>query len=401
MRILTIPHAYAPVLGGAEFQCRRVAEILAEQGQVVRVLTADVGSVESYYRLGIAPIGCKDEVINGVEVVRIEFYPRILSYMWQLFGSQLSGSVKSRISNYILKFSRLRFRRRLEIQIDIFKPDVVVVLPHLVENVLAVLDIQRRRQFPLVMVPLLHEEDPNWSISSMRKALAQASAVVANTEHERRRLVEAYAVDERRVFVGGNAVDVYSETRSSEIGDKILFLGRKVPGKGVIDLIEAMKIVWVTHSEASLIIAGARSIETNFVDQALESLPNKFQNLVKSYDNVSEEEKNLLFSQARCLVLPSSKESFGIVLLEAWSRGIPVITLDLPVFRELVTIGDDGLLVPPNDLYKLAESICWILDNPEKARCMGEAGFKKVRSSFSWEEVAAQYLKAYQCAIGM
>ena len=201
MRILHIPHAYHPVTGGAELICLKVSELLAAQGHTVRVLTADVGAVQGYYEFGIARAPAPAmEVSNDVEIVRLPYLGRLLDVVGhRLFGSTPTA-VRHRARGRIMQFARHRLTRRITRETRNFQPDVVMAMPHLVVNVLSVLSAQDALGFPLVMEPMLHEEDPDWPTEQMRRALRQAGAVIALTTHEANRLESAYAVEPDRIF---------------------------------------------------------------------------------------------------------------------------------------------------------------------------------------------------------
>jgi starch synthase len=106
-----------------------------------------------------------------------------------------------------------------------------------------------------------------------------------------------------------------------------------------------------------------------------------------------------LLGSARCLVLPSLGESFGLVLLEAWTHETPVVTYDLPVFRGTVDHGENGFLVPLDSDRAMADAILTFLNDPSLAARFGAAGRLKVVRDFNWTAVAERFLRAYEYAI--
>jgi glycosyltransferase involved in cell wall biosynthesis len=391
-----VPHAYAPALGGTEFFCQKISEVLASWDYTVGLVTSDLTSVEGYYKFGIERVSLHEETMNGVQVYRIPFGG--LAYDRGHYLSKLLPwpSMRSRTLGKLMHLIQRRFIAHLQKKIYDFKPDVVMTTPHLVINVLAVLEAHRTKPFPLVVRPCLHEEDPNWCIQTMAEALRQADAVMAMTDYEAERLIGAYGVEAGRLSVGGNGVDLPSRPVADSRAPQILFLGRKTPQKGLPMLLEAMRHVWKILPEVRLVLAGARMQESIEVDKLIAALPLSYRQQVYSVDNISEKEKTHFLATSTCLVLPSRIESFGVVLLEAWANGTPVITLDLPVFQSIVNRDVDGLLVPPDNTEALGKAILQLLQNSEKARQMGRAGRRKVEASFTWEQVAERYLKTYK-----
>lgn len=400
MKVLLIPHAYHPVLGGTERQCRMLAEALPALGHEAVVLCANVASVDGYYRPGEPLLPCHDEVLGGVAVQRVPYAGAFARRLGELLACLPDGRVVMRLRGWLMRCLRWRFAGVIADRIRRIQPDVVVTLPHLLVNVEAVLRAQARQAFPLVMLPLLHEEDPNWRIEPVRAALCQAGAVVANTRHEAQRLYADYGVAPGRVVVAGNAVSLPPLPAQAPDADTgVLFLGRKVPTKGISELVAAMSLLWQAGVTTGLTLAGARHPGTAAVDACVAALPPAQRRHVSSPDDVPETEKQRLLATARCLVLPSRIESFGLVLLEAWSLGVPVIALDLPVFRELIEHGVDGLLVSPGDTRALADAISVLLADPVRARDMGLAGRRKVAARYTPEAVAARLVEACELAL--
>src|ERR1700735_4923081 len=73
LRILHVPHAYHPVVGGAELICKKVSELLCAQGHQVTVMTTNVGAVQAYYEFGVPSVRGAEAVIHGVSVRRLKF----------------------------------------------------------------------------------------------------------------------------------------------------------------------------------------------------------------------------------------------------------------------------------------------------------------------------------------
>jgi glycosyltransferase involved in cell wall biosynthesis len=103
------------------------------------------------------------------------------------------------------------------------------------------------------------------------------------------------------------------------------------------------------------------------------------------------------YAQATMAVIPSLYEGFGLPAGEAMACGVPVISTSGGALPEVV--GDAGLVVPSADSLALAKAIKELLDNPEKAGALGEAGFKRVHQFFTWKKAALGTVEAYREAI--
>ena len=92
------------------------------------------------------------------------------------------------------------------------------------------------------------------------------------------------------------------------------------------------------------------------------------------------------------------QESFGIAVVEAMAAGVPVVVSDIPGYREVVTDGEDGLLVAPRDPAALAAGLVRVLREPGLAERLGEAGRERARS-FDWPIVVDRLEELYGRAI--
>ncbi len=99
---------------------------------------------------------------------------------------------------------------------------------------------------------------------------------------------------------------------------------------------------------------------------------------------------------ADLFLLPSAKESFGLVALEAMSCEVPVVASDIGGIPEVVERGVSGDLCALGDMDGMAHAALEILKDPEKKRCMGEAARKRAVEHFHPDLIVPQYLEAYQ-----
>jgi glycosyltransferase involved in cell wall biosynthesis len=100
------------------------------------------------------------------------------------------------------------------------------------------------------------------------------------------------------------------------------------------------------------------------------------------------------------LCLPSSSESFGLVVPEAWSQRVPVVVSDIPVLRELVSDSGGGLVASP-DPESFANAIVSLLGDPARARSMGRAGHDYWRARLTPQAVAERHLSIYARLMGV
>ena len=105
-------------------------------------------------------------------------------------------------------------------------------------------------------------------------------------------------------------------------------------------------------------------------------------------------ELSAFYQLCELTVLPStnSTESFGIVQVESMACGTPVVASDLPGVRQPVRMTGMGRVVPIADAHALAESICEVLDQPE--RYQGDVG--GVAKRFSSQHIAEQYEQVFR-----
>jgi glycosyltransferase involved in cell wall biosynthesis len=103
------------------------------------------------------------------------------------------------------------------------------------------------------------------------------------------------------------------------------------------------------------------------------------------------------YAKASAAIVPSVYEGFGLPAGEAMACGVPVISTTGGALPEVV--GDAGILIPPADHQALAKAIETLLDHPELAKNLGQAGYRRVQEHFTWQKAAEKTVTAYREAI--
>jgi len=105
------------------------------------------------------------------------------------------------------------------------------------------------------------------------------------------------------------------------------------------------------------------------------------------------------YHAADLFLLPSIHEPFGIVILEAWSAGLPVIASRVGGIPHFVEDGVDGQLFDPADDRSFLDAFQAVAANPDHASALAAAGGKKAREEYDWDAITERLTKVYEGAI--
>jgi glycosyltransferase involved in cell wall biosynthesis len=97
-----------------------------------------------------------------------------------------------------------------------------------------------------------------------------------------------------------------------------------------------------------------------------------------------------------CYPDPGYLDAQPVKLFEYMSAGLPVIASDFPFWRKIVEGASAGLLVDPQNLDAISDALEWILDNPGRAKKMGENGQRAVEESYSWNMESEKLIAMYR-----
>jgi glycosyltransferase involved in cell wall biosynthesis len=404
MRILHITPDYYPAVGGAELHIKELSERLAGRGHDVTVLAMNSRRLSDASGHGLKHM----ELINRVKVKRVrntyELHERLLSIRgaYRVLGLALTRDRLDMLS--LSPFSLRAFLTTLRA-----RADVVAVINWYHGNLAAQACLARSlRGFALVGFPLFHTER-EWSRSPLfARMLERCDALAANTEHEKRFIEGLSAQRNAHVIGAGVEPAPFTQAEGRRIRSQyglgeapvVGYVGRMSASKGVVTLIEAMKIVWGTDPEVRLLLAGSGLPSDPTCDdeirRAFASMSEAERSRVVCISRFSEVEKPFIFAALDVFAMVSVAESFGIAYLEAWLCKKPVIGSRIGSTECVIKDEVDGLLVSATDQNELARSLQQLLSCRDARERMGAAGYSKTLAHHTWEKVADRVERLYE-----
>ena len=378
---------YAPAIGGAELLARR---LLQELGDRVR---ADVVTLATDNRsdwLQVLIDGERSEPtsydVDGRPVTALGRWPdatrrrlKLLAPFYHLPKSPaptLMGRMLSRELEALTRGARLIH--------NVFMGREAFSLGLLLSAL--------RAGVPFVFTPLRHERPLGWNSPAFRELYREAGAVIALTDVEARWLISQGAHPERTHVIGigpSNDPSASPEPARQRVGNQkiVLFLGQLHRYKGFRELLSAAH-AFVGRADIRFVFAGPdiRGHARAFLDAPA--------NVIYLGD-VPTALRDSLLQACTVLCVPSSRESFGAVLVEAWTCGKPVIGGPAAATEVLVDDGRDGLIVPQKPAA-IAAALARLVDDEALCRRLGAAGRQKVAQRYSWKTIADRHLEIYE-----
>jgi len=188
---------------------------------------------------------------------------------------------------------------------------------------------------------------------------------------------------------------IRSEIGATEKSIVFLFLGRLNRDKGVLDLAHAFSTVASDYSEAHLMIVGP---DEGGMGSEIERICST---VVQRLHFVSYTDKpEIYISASDVFCLPSYREGFGNVIIEAASVGIPAIGSDIYGIRDAISSGETGLLHKPGDIQDISEKMTLLLKNPNVKKEMGKAAQKRAVNCFSNDALEQSMVDFYREVFG-
>ena len=262
----------------------------------------------------------------------------------------------------------------------------------------------------------------------MKQRIEQCDLILGSSDYIVEKVKERYPEFETRCHTVYNGVDtdLFQQANSSQLneesGQRLLFVGRVSPEKGVHVLLEAFSQIVAEFPEAQLDLVGpVISLPIEYIVGISEE-PDVV-GLAKYYEEdyavtlkrmVAEKQMTdrvhflgsrpqtqlvNFYQSADILVNPSYSESFGMSLVEALASETPVIASRVGGMVNIVDENETGLLVKRGDVQGLAEAMRRLLTDNALRQRMGKNGRQQVIERFSWAKVAQSTLEKYRTVV--
>jgi glycosyltransferase involved in cell wall biosynthesis len=244
------------------------------------------------------------------------------------------------------------------------------------------------------VVNQLQKTTYNQLVERERTIYIKNDAIFTFSDYVKQSIIKDFGINEDKIHVvyGGSNIEVPNLTKH-ELDNKyhnknILFVAVDFARKGGSTVIEAFKIVKREVPEATLTIVGSSpDIKEDGVNVS---------GFINKNTLTGEKQLAQYFTNASVYVLPSLYEAFGVSYIEAMHFRTPCIGSNIAAIPELITDGETGFVIKPEDYITLADKIIQILRSPQLIRDMGDSGYAKAQEKFTWERVAGKMMAVMQ-----
>lgn len=226
------------------------------------------------------------------------------------------------------------------------------------------------------------------------------NVTIFQNEDDRGAFLQRKIVKENQtVLIAGAGVNTqeFAPTPEPEGIPTILLTARMLKDKGIIELVEASRLLKQRGNIFRVILAGM--LDPGNPTAITEQEINEWQadGLVEWVGQQSDIAQRLV--QCHIVCLPSYREGLPLSLIEAAAAGRPIVTTDVPGCREIVREGWNGLLVPAKDSVALAEALQKLMQDAQLRKQFGSNGRQLALEKFTQETVIQQTMKVYQTLI--
>ena len=246
-------------------------------------------------------------------------------------------------------------------------------------------------------------------LKGVDKCIAKlATHLLADSTSQLQFLIENKIVDKSKIHVLANGsisgvnlkkfstkITTRAKVRSELNIDKsdivFLFLGRLQPDKGITDLVDAFKLLINQSKNVKLLIVGPD--EAKMRKEILKNM-GPSSNYVRFIGFTSKPEN--FMNAADVLCLPSYREGFGSVVIEAAAVGIPAIGSDIYGIRDAIINNETGLLFPAHNVEMLFEAMQIMVLNEKTRKRLGHSAKQRAVEQFSQEFVTKSFVRYFE-----
>ena len=363
-RILLVTHIYPPAIDGGSRVISKIGDYLQKHNHQILVLTSDSRSTDDFTH-HYTPISQKN-----LHILRLPVYTIFHRPLKHISVTLSKGPL----------FKIFPFLKALKNIID-FSPDLIIAGPLPTTIILYANLFKKLTRAKLLINPCFHPTDPDFNGYVLHKILKAADYIWTLTKFETDYFQNQLNIPKLKLLLLENGIDSQLLLKKEKcINQKhlnLLYIGSFAAHKGLETLIDAFKLL---PKNFSLTLAG----QPTLFFPTIKKLLNQH---IKVIPNFPPSQLTRLLDAANILILPSSQESFGLVLIEALARKTPIITSDIPSLTEIVLKTGGGLTFKLGNPGNLALQIQKLISHPKLQKSFGENGFAYVSAHYTWDKI--------------
>lgn len=388
MRILLITHILPPAIDGGSRVISKLGQHLSLLNNEIYCLTTNCKSTDDFVNPSSSPLK-----INGVSeknIYRLPVYktfrkplklinlliPKKL-FLHQFFEVFQKGPVFK-----IIPFIRtILFLKKQNIDLIIAGPlpTTIVIYANFLKKIF---------KSKLLINASFHQTDKDFHKKPLINSLSNSDYIWSLTDFEKKYFTQKLTINPQKVILAGNGIDsnliIDKEKIKFPSNPNLLFIGSLASHKRVELLIKAFISLKNQFPNLTLTIAGQKTL---YFPKIQNLISNSNDSGIKFVFDFPENKLSNLIDSSTILILPSIHESFGLVLIESWARGKPVVTSDIPPLKELVFNTQGGLTFKSDSQHSLELTISKLLKNKSLCQKLGKNGLKYVINHYTWGKV--------------
>ncbi|MFA7301076.1 MAG: glycosyltransferase family 4 protein [Candidatus Shapirobacteria bacterium] len=352
--ILLITHISPPAVDGGSRVIVKMGEYLKKLGHQTLLISSNCYSTDDFVR------STNKNTPGGLPVFTIFHKPfKLISKIFPIFGVFAKGPIFKFVPFFQLLVTSYQFHPDLIIAGPL--PTTIVLYARFLKFVI--------RNCKLLINASFHPTDPDFHNSLLINTLKTANYVWTLTDHETKLFNNSIKL--------GNGIDPSLLKTSPKNFPKIptlLYIGTLAKHKNIESLVNEHQKLLLKFPNLRLIIAGQKSLYYPQLKKLLK-LPN-----IKTIFGFSDKQLKTIIDSSTIVVSPSTQESFGLTIIEAWARKTPVIGQNIPATSELISNSLGGLIGLNN--------IEMLLRDQTLCQKLGQNGYNYVKANYLWPDIA-------------
>ena len=223
----------------------------------------------------------------------------------------------------------------------------------------------------------------------INKSIQQADYVGALSSFQAKTYIDSGIVDKSKILVSLLGADTKLFKPNNKLKNKfvVITVANDVIRKGLFYLIEAFNSLSLDNAELWLV--------GNINKKLLKRITNLKEN-IKFLGLVNEFELPKLYNQSSIFCLPTLEDGGPMVIPQAMSCALPVISSKYCIAPDIINDGFEGYIVDPRDVNEISKKIKFLYENEDIRKLMGQNGRKKIEEIGSWDNVSKRIIDLYK-----